>query len=124
MTGVRIIKVNRVFHLQIQQATLAPFGQVARSTLEWKAVDSYDLPKTVVNYENVFKLNADVNNALDLDNIQTNDPTYIVTGVKMNANSVGQRLKLSIRVTKFDFNSGKLIYPYLSKWIANESYNK
>lgn len=124
VTGVRIIKVNRVFYLQIQQATLAPFGQVDHSTLEWKAVDSYDLPSTVVNYENVFKLNSDVNNALDLDNILTDDPTYIVTGVKMNADSVGQRLKLSVRVTKFDFNSGKLIYPYLSKWITSELYNK
>lgn len=123
VTGVRIIKVNRVFHLQIQQATLAPFGQVNASTLEWKPVDAYVLPATVVNFESVFKLNADFNNAIDLDTLLSDDPTYIVTGVTMNANAVGQRLKLAVRVTKYDFNSGKLLTPLGSKWIYNELYN-
>lgn len=123
VTGVRFIKVNRVFHLQIQQATLAPFGQVDQTTLEWKPVDNYILPSNVVTNQQVFKLNANVNNAIDLDTLLTDDPTYLVTAVKMNVDRVGH-LKLAVRVTKYDFSSGKLLTPYSSKWIYNGLYNQ
>lgn len=126
ITGIRFIKVNRVFHLQIQQATLAPFGQVDPTTVEWKPVDKYVLPTKVVNYKNVLKLNADVNNAIDLDTIHSDDPTFIVTGVRMAAvaSSSGKRLKLQVQITKYDFTSGKLFGICGSQWISNGNVNK
>ncbi|XP_062130809.1 uncharacterized protein LOC133841967 [Drosophila sulfurigaster albostrigata] len=36
VTGVRFVKSNRVFHLQIQQGQLLPRGFIKASTVEWK----------------------------------------------------------------------------------------
>ncbi|XP_060651516.1 uncharacterized protein LOC132788201 [Drosophila nasuta] len=43
VTGVRFVKRNRIFHLQIQQGELLPRGLINESAVEWKPVENYEI---------------------------------------------------------------------------------
>ncbi|KAH8312100.1 hypothetical protein KR044_009410 [Drosophila immigrans] len=43
VTGVRFVKKNRIFHIQIQQGQLLPRGAINESTLEWVPIDDYKI---------------------------------------------------------------------------------
>ena len=115
VTGVRFVKEERVFYMQIQQATLLDVGLVDVDSLEWKEVDHVDLLDDV-DGEDFFTVDSD-HQSMNLDNVESEDPTYIVTGVKFGIQN--GNLKLEVRITKYDFESGELISPAdTSKWIS------
>ncbi|XP_065363768.1 uncharacterized protein LOC135957041 [Calliphora vicina] len=119
VTGLRFTKKNRIFHLQIQEGQLLPRGMINESTLGWKPVDNYTLyERGVINNQDYFTLTYDAR-SIDLDNIQTFDDKYVVTGVRFQV--VGAHLNLQARLSKFDFETGQLINPREnSYWITNE----
>jgi len=43
VTGLRFVKSNRIFHLQIQEGELLPLGVINESTLQWKPVETYTI---------------------------------------------------------------------------------
>ncbi|KAL0268009.1 UNVERIFIED_CONTAM: hypothetical protein PYX00_010108 [Menopon gallinae] len=43
ITGVRIVKHNRIIHFQIRQGLLLPRGLIDKSSLSWKPVDNYTI---------------------------------------------------------------------------------
>ncbi|XP_060648118.1 uncharacterized protein LOC132785844 [Drosophila nasuta] len=113
VTGVRFVKKNRIFHLQIQQGLLLPRGGIDESTLEWKPVDDYELTDSNVEAETDYHVLSYENRALNLDQIShQRDPTVIVTGVAFG--TLAKHLNLQVHFTQFDYEKGELI--------ANEEY--
>ncbi|XP_062125983.1 uncharacterized protein LOC133838773 [Drosophila sulfurigaster albostrigata] len=120
VTGVRFVKKNRVFQLQIQQGQLLPRGAINESTLEWKPVDDYEI------YDSTIKVGVDYHTlsyqsrAVDLDEVtKTDDATFVVTGVRFQV--IDGHLNLKVRFSKFDFLKGEIVDPQVnSVWQAKD----
>lgn len=101
--------MNRIFHLQIQQGKLLPNGMIDTTTLSWKPVDNYTLyERGVNNNQDYFTLTYDTR-SIDLDEIQTDDLSLVLTGVRFRV--LSGHLNLQARFSKFNFESGQLINP-------------
>ncbi|CAH0564543.1 unnamed protein product [Brassicogethes aeneus] len=108
VTGLRFVKVNRVFHLQVQEGLLEPFGKIDETTLRWVPVDGYKITdRNVHNGQDYHQLSWE-QRALDLDDLQ-GDQGQLVTGVKFK--KIGSHLNFEIRLTPFDFKNGTLVDP-------------
>ncbi|XP_062125898.1 uncharacterized protein LOC133838719 [Drosophila sulfurigaster albostrigata] len=110
VTGVRFVKKNRVFHLQIQQGQLLPRGEINQSTVEWKPVDGYKIDDTNIREGVDYHSMNYKSRGLNLDEITyTNDKAFVVTGVRFQATN--GRLNLIVLFSNFDFVKGLLIEP-------------
>ncbi|KAL7729796.1 hypothetical protein ACLKA6_014660 [Drosophila palustris] len=120
LTGLRFVKKNRVFHLQIQQGKLLPFGVIDETTLDWKPLDEYHIDDKNIA-EGVDYHTMDYSSrSIDLDNIMnTGDNSFVVTGICFRV--LGSHLFLMARFCKFDFKTGKLLQPEINcKWQSND----
>ncbi|XP_017092961.2 uncharacterized protein orion isoform X1 [Drosophila bipectinata] len=120
VTGLRLVKSNRIFHLQIQEGELMPRGVINQSSLEWKPVEKYNIfdrdVKKGVDYHTL----SYESRSIDLDDVNTDDNSFVVTGVRFRL--VGAHLNLEAYYTEFDFKTGKLIQPELnSYWKSNDN---
>ncbi|KAH8414601.1 hypothetical protein KR215_009920 [Drosophila sulfurigaster] len=109
VTGVRFVKKNRVFHIQIQQGELLPRGAINESTLEWVPVDDYQIsdPDVTegVDYHAMSYENRRINLGNNLgDNIHKHGRGVVVTGVGFHVWR-GQ-LALNVMFSDFDFVEG------------------
>ncbi|XP_032580152.1 uncharacterized protein LOC6620262 isoform X1 [Drosophila sechellia] len=120
VTGLRFVKQNRIFHLQIQEGELLPRGTVNQSTLEWKPVEKYNVfDRHVKNGVDYHKLSYEYR-TIDLDDVDTEDNSFVVTGVRFRV--VGTHLNLEAYYSEFDFLTGQLIQPeYNSYWKSNDN---
>ncbi|XP_034484624.1 uncharacterized protein LOC117789659 [Drosophila innubila] len=120
VTGLRFVKKNRVFHLQIQQGKLMPRGVIDDKTLEWKPVDEYQITDAnIVNGVDYHTMNYS-SRSMDLDNIMNpNDNSSVVTGLRFRV--LGSHLNLMAQISKFDFATGKLLQP---KWHLIDDNNR
>ncbi|XP_051858674.1 uncharacterized protein LOC127565202 [Drosophila albomicans] len=110
MTGVRFVKKNRVFHLQIQEGQILPRGAINQSTVEWKPVDGYKIDDTNIREGVDYHSMNYKSRGLNLDEITyTNDGSFVVTGVRFQATK--GRLNLIVLFSNFDFVKGMLIEP-------------
>lgn len=119
VTGLRFIKQNRIIHLQIQEGTLLPYGNINQSSITWRPIDQYTTKSSDVrDGEDYFTLSY-YQRAFDLDDLKlTTD--RIVTGVRFR--KVGSHLNLEVRGTRFNFTSGKLVLPGRGdEWISNDN---
>ncbi|XP_019876374.1 uncharacterized protein LOC109604287 isoform X1 [Aethina tumida] len=108
VTGLRFIKVNRVFHMQIQEGVLKPYGKIDEDTIRWVPVSAYKITdKNVHNGIDYHQMSWE-KRAVDLDDLVA-DKNHIVTGVKFKM--IGSHLNFEIRITPFDFKNGTLIDP-------------
>lgn len=114
------MKVNRVFHLQIQEGKLLPLGAINQTSLSWKPVDNYTLNgKGVLNGRDYHTLKYGVS-SIDLDDIHTDDATFLITGVRFRV--LGTHLNLEARLTEFDYTTGRLLNAeYSSFWKSNDN---
>lgn len=114
------MKVNRVFHLQIQEGQLLPRGMINSTSLRWKPVDSYQIfDRDVVDGTDYHTLDH-IKRIVDLDDVQADDPTHVVTGVRFRV--FGTHLNLEARLCEYDFVSGKLISPRTTTyWKSNDN---
>ncbi|XP_061388415.1 uncharacterized protein LOC133323509 [Musca vetustissima] len=120
LTGLRFVKVNRIFHLQIQQGDLLPRGKINASTLEWLPVDNYTLnARNVHNNRDYYTLSYGAR-SIDLDDVHTEDNSFVVTGVRFRV--VGAHLNLEARLSEFNFETGKLVNPMVNSfWKSNDN---
>ncbi|XP_034484623.1 uncharacterized protein LOC117789658 [Drosophila innubila] len=124
VTGLRFVKKNRIFHLQIQQGKLMPRGVIDDKTLEWKPVDKYEIDGAdIVNGVDYHTMNYS-SRSIDLDNIMSsNDNSSVVTGIRFRV--LGSHLNLMAQICKFDFETGKLLQPKAnSVWQSNDDENR
>lgn len=79
VTGVKIIKKNRIIHLQIQEGELLPRGNINPDTITWVPIDAYDLRGKGIRNGIDFHTMAWDKRAIDLDEI-TGELGHVVTG--------------------------------------------
>ncbi|XP_013108766.1 uncharacterized protein LOC106088028 isoform X2 [Stomoxys calcitrans] len=120
LTGLRFAKVNRVFHLQIQEGVLLPRGKVNESSLNWVPIDNYTLnARNVRNNRDYYTLSYGAR-SIDLDDVHTDDHSFVVTGVRFRV--VGAHLNLEARLSEFNFETGKLVNPQENSfWKSNDN---
>ena len=79
MTGIKLTKINRVIHLQIQEGKLMPRGEIRRATVQWKEVDKFTvMDNNVKNGIDYHTLDWE-NRALDLDDLLAPE-SHLLTG--------------------------------------------
>lgn len=66
---MKLKKINKIIHIQIQEGQLLPRGAINTSTVEWQSVDAFSIMdsriKNGVDYHNMVWEKR----ALDLDNL-------------------------------------------------------
>lgn len=133
VTGVRFVKKDRMIHVQIKRGKLK--SQNVRDESSWKNLENFFYEKStgrpyVQNSQNistVCKLGTDYGDAkiLILDDVHAPEG-FVVTGVRFRfANNFGDYsppttgpIQLQIRVTPFDYISGKLIDHNKTHWVS------
>lgn len=120
VTGLRFVKHKRVFHLQIQEGQLLPRGNINQSTLSWKPVEDYQIfDRNVSNGVDYHTLAWD-KRAIDLDDIEGDVVSHVVTGVRIRV--VGAHMNLEARFSEYNFESGELVSPRKSSfWKSNDN---
>jgi len=119
VTGVRIRKIGRVLHPEVEQARALPEGSVDESSKVWlearevRVSDDTAINRTATNYMTM----SYEQRSVDLDRLSA-PPGHVVTGIKFR--NLGGHLNLEIRVTPIKFREGKLI-PSQSVWISNDN---
>ncbi|XP_017130379.1 uncharacterized protein LOC108148044 isoform X2 [Drosophila elegans] len=108
VTGLRFVKRNRVFHLQIQEGELLPLGVINESTLQWKPVDEYSVTDKDVQEGIDFHRLTYEKRSVDLDELKADDNS-VVTGLRFKVR--GTHLQLEAQFSRVDFQSGLLIDP-------------
>ncbi|XP_016984536.1 uncharacterized protein LOC108048421 isoform X2 [Drosophila rhopaloa] len=120
VTGLRFVKKNRIFHLQIQEGELLPRGAVNQSTLEWKPVENYNFFDRDVKKGADYHMLSYESRSIDLDDVNTDDNSFVITGVRFRV--VGAHLNLEAYYSEFDFKTGQLIQPESnSYWKSNDN---
>ncbi|XP_060651515.1 uncharacterized protein LOC132788200 [Drosophila nasuta] len=125
VTGLRFVKRNRIFHLQIQQGELLPRGLINESTVEWKPVENYEIGDTTAKEGVDYHTLTYQNRAIDLDEVtKPDDITFVVTGVRFQV--LDGHLNLKVHFSQWDFVKGKLIDPEVNSiWQSNDNvYNR
>ncbi|KAI8035940.1 uncharacterized protein LOC128256687 [Drosophila gunungcola] len=118
VTGVRFVKVNRVFHLQLQQGELLPRGSINISSLQWQPVQAYNLSDVDIRDGYDFHTLSVDSRAIDLDEISANSTDQVVTGVRFRI--FNKHLNLEVRFSYFNFSTGGLIEPQTkSYWLGD-----
>ena len=103
VTGVRIVKDEGTFYLQIQQGKLLALGQIDHSTVEWKDIDK---PQGYpIEGFDIFTMDYD-NKNIQLDTVESASPNVTVTGVMFR--QINNGIRLEVRYHTFDFSTGQL----------------
>ncbi|KAL0839141.1 hypothetical protein ABMA28_017111 [Loxostege sticticalis] len=115
VTGLRLVKLGRVFHLQISEGTLGERGSVTPG--DWVPLQKFDPSepgmRDGVDYH---KLTFE-RRAIDLDELDS-PAGHILTGVRFSL--MGAHLHFEIRSTPFNYATGRLA-PERSQWISNDN---
>ncbi|XP_075978435.1 uncharacterized protein LOC142978054 isoform X1 [Anticarsia gemmatalis] len=115
VTGVRLVKVGRVFHLQIHQGTLVERGFV-ESSEEVKVVAFDPSNSGVADGVDYHKLTYE-RRAIDLDELESPSGS-VLTGVRFRM--IGAHLHFEIQSTPFNYTTGRM-FPEKSQWISNDN---
>ncbi|XP_011558082.3 uncharacterized protein LOC105388803 isoform X2 [Plutella xylostella] len=115
VTGVRLVKLGRVFHLQVSQGSLGERGHVTPDG--WVSVQAFDPEdmgvKDTVDYHTL----TYEKRAIDLDQLDSPEG-HILTGVRFRMH--GPHLHFEIRSTPFNYTTGRLSADK-SQWISNDN---
>ncbi|CAG9812538.1 unnamed protein product [Phaedon cochleariae] len=110
VTGLRFIKHNRIFHLQIQEGELLPYGYIDNSTVRWVPVDDFRITTPGVKKGQDYHTMDHEERTMFMDNLAVEKQNHVITGVKFDLK--GGNLQLKINVREFDFKSGQLSYNF------------
>ncbi|XP_016961633.2 uncharacterized protein LOC108032333 [Drosophila biarmipes] len=118
VTGLRFVKKNRIFHLQIQEGELLPYGVINESTVQWSPVDTYSISDEYVKINVDYHMLTYENRSINLGKVEADNKwVLVVTGLRFQV--VGGHLQLEAQFSKIDFENGKLIEPTTSSiWIS------
>ncbi|KAH0558223.1 uncharacterized protein LOC123271530 [Cotesia glomerata] len=144
VTGVKFAEKGSIYHLQIEQGKLLPSGLIEKDSIHMKELEN-------LNFINVGNGSVEMENPDDpkkpikmtegddfisisskyrkvnLDRIYSQEPGYVVTGVKLSLDPDTQEsLHLEVNITPYDFDSG-MFTPTddkPSKWITYKDMSK
>ncbi|XP_039753721.1 uncharacterized protein LOC120629046 isoform X2 [Pararge aegeria] len=115
VTGLRLVKHGRVFHLQISEGTLGERGSITPGS--WVPLQKFDISDPGIRDGEDYHTLSYEKRAIDLDELDS--PTgYILTGVRFRM--IGAHLHFEIRSTPFNYTTGRLA-PDRSQWISNDN---
>ncbi|XP_026327754.1 uncharacterized protein LOC113236030 isoform X3 [Hyposmocoma kahamanoa] len=115
VTGIRLVKMGRVFHLQISEGTLKERGHVTPG--RWVPVQKFDPNDKDIKQDVDYHTLTYEKRAIDLDELDS--PTgSIMTGVRLRM--LGPHLHFEIRSTPFNYTTGRLAADR-SVWISNDN---
>ncbi|XP_045773209.1 uncharacterized protein LOC123872741 isoform X1 [Maniola jurtina] len=115
VTGLRLVKHGRVFHLQISEGTLGERGSITPGS--WVPLQKFDITDSGIRDGIDYHTMSYEKRAIDLDELDS--PTgYILTGVRFRM--IGAHLHFEIRSTPFNYTTGRLS-PARSQWISNDN---
>lgn len=145
--GVRFVKENRTIYLQIKQAKLLPMGLIENTSMSWVNLPQISIHNWI-DKPKFHKLSYE-SRSLDLDDLMA-PSGYVITGKHLSRRlarrccslmkgslwsieptnycifagvrmrTIGSHLNLEVRVTAFEFNSGKL-FQNLTYWKSNDN---
>lgn len=117
VTGVRFLKENQIVHIQIKEGVLGERGKIDAKTVAWKKIDNYTIfdanVKSGIDYHTIMWEKR----AIDLDDLDA-PGDHLLTGLKFRL--IGAHLNLEIRMTPFNFTTGKLV-PERSLWHSHDN---
>lgn len=122
MTGVAIVKVNRIIQLQIAQRQLLPYGLVNLTNVpndlnsQWKLSQQFNVDDEDVELDKDFAMLSWVNRSIALRSAIIEDNEHVVTGVRFRRHL--NHIRIEVRATKFDFDKGRLKDINRSIWIG------
>ncbi|KAH9634564.1 hypothetical protein HF086_006189 [Spodoptera exigua] len=115
VTGMRLVKLGKVFHIQIYQGKLVERGFVESS--EEVLAQAFD-PEHAGVLEGVdYHTLTYERRAIDLDELDS-PSGHVLTGARFRM--IGAHLHFEIRATPFNYTTGKL-HPEKSQWISNDN---
>ncbi|XP_035439759.1 uncharacterized protein LOC118269000 isoform X1 [Spodoptera frugiperda] len=115
VTGMRLVKLGKVFHIQIYQGKLVERGFVESS--EEVLAQAFD-PEQAGVLEGVdYHTLTYERRAIDLDELDS-PSGHVLTGARFRM--IGAHLHFEIRATPFNYTTGKL-HPEKSQWISNDN---
>ncbi|XP_045536679.1 uncharacterized protein LOC123721596 isoform X1 [Papilio machaon] len=115
VTGVRLVKHGRVFHLQISEGTLGERGAVRAGS--WVPIQKFDPNDQSVREGIDYHTLTYERRAIDLDELDS-PVGHVLTGVRFRM--IGAHLHFEIRSTPFNYTTGRL-FPEKSVWISNDN---
>ncbi|XP_072948872.1 uncharacterized protein orion isoform X1 [Epargyreus clarus] len=115
VTGVRLLKVDRVFHLQISEGTLGERGAIVPGN--WVPVQKFDPSDPGFTNGVDYHTLSYERRAIDLDELDS-PAGHVLTGVRFSM--IGAHLHFEIKATPFNYTTGKLS-PSRSQWISNDN---
>ncbi|XP_068146560.1 uncharacterized protein [Drosophila tropicalis] len=121
-TGIRFVKSQRVFHLQLQQGQLLPNGAINGSSLEWLPIKSYDPDNVDVRSGVDYHILSFDSRTLDLDEVvsESSRSDHVVTGVRLRM--LGKHINLEVRFSEYNFTTGRLLdAKNKSFWLSNDN---
>ncbi|CAG9863090.1 unnamed protein product [Phyllotreta striolata] len=122
VTGMRLIKHNRIIHIQIQEGKLLPHGYIDQNTTRWVPVDNYKITNNGVKRGSDYHTMDYFSRSLYLDTVKTTGQNTLITGVKFVM--MGSGLRLQIIETPFDFSTGRLHDDETSELMARGTRRK
>nr|ACE75210.1 conserved hypothetical protein [Glyptapanteles flavicoxis] len=139
MTGVRFAQKDRIFHLQIEQSELGPFGEIVPGTVEWKELGDFQYDSTgegsfsIKKGDEFVKLTEFVDfsfvaldqRTINLDELFANDGQVLI-GVRFIYNGMDDAFELQVKSWPVDIRTGKLAdgNPSDVEWIGSENAQK
>ncbi|GBP21654.1 hypothetical protein EVAR_16200_1 [Eumeta japonica] len=115
VTGLRLVKLGRIFHLQISEGSLEARGEVKPG--EWVKIRQFDPndhdTKEGVDYHTL----TYENRAIDLDELDSPEG-HVLTGVRFR--TVGAHLHFEIHATPFNYTTGRLAAAR-GQWLSNDN---
>lgn len=123
VTGVRFQEKKKMFHVQIEESTIGPLGDIVPGTSKWKKLNSFTTDQKTGTYKmnsgirtrqlyddfDYKKLNKD-SRFVNLDKIKTPWGEVIV-GVRLVYNDDENAIEIEILSWPFDFKTGELKDP-------------
>ncbi|XP_008551917.1 uncharacterized protein LOC103574287 [Microplitis demolitor] len=124
VTGVRFVEKYKIFHIQIQQSKLGPYGEIVPGTSKWKKLPRFSYEEkenggfmmSTANGQRKLFNNADFkfitydSRTINIDQLKTPKGEVIV-GVTFVYNSETKAVELQILSWPFDYKTGKLEDP-------------
>ncbi|XP_047503173.1 uncharacterized protein LOC125048534 isoform X1 [Pieris napi] len=115
VTGLRLVKHGRVFHLQVSEGRLGERGSVTPGG--WVPFNKFDVDDPDVRENVDYHTLSYERRAVDLDELDS-PYGHIMTGVRFRM--IGAHLHFEIRSTPFNYTTGRLA-PERSQWISNDN---
>lgn len=117
ISGVRIVKRNGIIHLTATEQLLLPNARLDENVKNVISNDNFTLTDPTVKSGSDYFTMTYENRTINLDTIISSTRDGVVTGVRFRVHSGS--IRLEVRFTYFDENTGKLDLTTPTEWKAN-----